>query len=118
VRHTVIAGLSTAAVALVVLQSVTGFGLERMVRPAARQAVAVREKQRSVQDPEEAKATTKKPVPVKLEEELELAKYNLSRTMWMHLAVTFTVLGALAAVSTIALESRGNKPPPKLVYHY
>jgi hypothetical protein len=111
-RHMIIAGLSTAAVALVVFQSVTGFGLERAVRQS------VRENQKLVELRERAQGNPRSLAEVKLEEDLALAKFNMSRTIWMHMAVTFAVLGALATVCSVALDGRGNKPPPKLVFHY
>ena len=44
-------------------------------------------------------------------EDQELAKFNLGRTMWMHLAVACTVFGALATIGSIVLESLQQQAP-------
>lgn len=112
VRHTVIAALGVAAVALVVIQSLNGFGLERAVRQVVREDPLV------VQVREAAKDNEAKRIVADQVEEQVLARFNLSRTTAMHLAVSFTVLGALMALGVLILERRGNKPPPKLLLHY
>lgn len=112
VRHTVIAALGVAAVTLIVIQSLNGFGLERAVHQV------VREDPELAKAREEAKGDEAKLIAVNQKEELALVKFNLGRTTAMHLAVLFTVIGSLAALGTIVLERRGDKPPPKLLLHY
>jgi hypothetical protein len=111
-RHTIIAALSVGALALIVIQSINGFGLERGAREV------VRENPGLVKAREAAKGDEWKLVALKQVEEDELAKFGLGRTSWMHLAVACLALGTLAAIGTILLDGRGNKPPPKLLLHY
>jgi hypothetical protein len=111
-RHTIIAALSVAALALVVIQSINGFGLERGARQVVRDNPTLAKTREAAQGSEWKLAT------VDQAEEDELAKFGLSRTLWMHLAVTCLALGTLAAIGTILLDGRGNKPPPKLLLHY
>jgi hypothetical protein len=110
IRHMVIAVLSVIAVALVVVQSLNGFGLERAVQQVVQERLA--------KEREEAKGDAVKGRVVDQKEEDELRKFRLGRTYWMHCAVLFTAFGALAAIGTIVLERRGSKPPPKLLLHY
>ena len=112
VRHTVIAALGVAAVTLVVIQSLNGFGLERGARQVVRENPALKAER------EAAQGNEAKLIAVKQKEEQELAKFGLGRTTAMHVAVLLTVLGSLAALGTIVLDRRGNKPPPKLLLHY
>jgi hypothetical protein len=112
VRHTIIAALSVAALTLVVIQSLNGFGLERGARQVVRDDPELKAKR------EAAQGSKWKLAAVEQEEEQALARFSLGRTTAMHLAVTFIAFGTLAAIGTILLERRGNKPPPKLVLHY
>lgn len=111
-RHMIIAALSVAVLALLVLQSIRGFGLERAVRECVEKDEGVSRMRN------EAQGNEWRLERVKYEEEKELARFNLSRTTWMHLAVACTTLAVLAAIGNILLENRGDRPPPKLKMYY
>jgi hypothetical protein len=111
-RYVIVAGLSVAALALLVIQSLSGFGLERAVKQVVRENPALKAERAAAQ------ADPWKNAVVDYKENEELKKFNLGRTIWMHLAVAFTALGALTAIGSILLERRGNKPAPKLLLHY
>jgi hypothetical protein len=111
-RHTVIAILAVVALSLVVIQSLTGFRIERSARQTARESPAV------VKEREEAQGIEWKLARADYYAEQELKRFDLERTIWMHLAVLCLALGTLAAIGAILLERRGNKPPPKLLLHY
>ncbi len=114
-RHLIIAGLSVAAVVLVFVQSMKGFGLERAVRQVVRENPTLVDERKAAEASEAKEARLR---VVEYKEELELAKFNLSRTIWMHLAVLCNALAAFAVLGYITLEKRGDKPPPKVMLHY
>jgi hypothetical protein len=113
-RHLIIAGLSVAAVVLIFIQSMNGFGLERAVKQVIRENPTLAAERKTA----ETEGNDWKLKVVEYKEEQELAKFNLSRTIWMHLAVLCNALAAFAVLGYITLEKRGNKPPPKVMLHY
>lgn len=112
-RRTVIAGLATLALLLVLVQLARGFGMERAIRAAVRE------------DPKIVEARTKaagSPALLAKAENQERAmvdrEYMLERTWWQDAALACNVLAVLAVCGSILLEKRGSKPPPKLLLHY
>lgn len=109
-RNTIIAGVASLALILLLAQWVNGFGLERAIKQHVTEQFADRR----------AKAETSPEALGKLEydEEQEFNKYGLEHTTWFYLAL-LCMLGAVLSVMTrAALDNRGNKAPPKFVLHY
>jgi hypothetical protein len=108
-RHVIIAALSVVALTLVVLQSLNGFSLERAAR------VSVRENPLLKAERTKAEGNEWKLAAVEHKEERLLTMMGLHRTIWMHLAVACLAFGTLAAIGSLLLERRGDKPPPKIL---
>ena len=51
-------------------------------------------------------------------EQEEFDRYHVEHTIWLNLALLFSALAVLAVMTRVALDNRGNRPPPKLVLHY
>ena len=79
---------------------------------------AVRNNPVLVKEREEAGVSQAKLSAVEYKEDQELAKYNLERTTWLYLAVTCNLLAVLAMLARMALDRRGDKPPPRFVIQY
>jgi hypothetical protein len=109
-RIPVLAGLATTALLLVVVQTVSGFGLERAMSRAVHASFA--------EAREQAAADTSAQKKVELDEDIELAKVDVQRTTWLYLVILLHLVVVLAMVGRAALERRGNRPPPRVVFQY
>lgn len=108
-RNSVIAILAGAALLLLAIEATRGFGLERAMDAAVAEKFA------------EARKEAKNPGDVdkvNFRQAQELAKYGLERTGWFCAVVVLHVLVLLAMLGRLALERRGNKPPPRIVVQY
>jgi hypothetical protein len=110
-RNAIVAGGAGLILLLLVIQWMNGFGMERAIREhIGEQFTAQREK--AANSPAEQK---------KLEEFTEsqaLLAFGVEHTTWMYLALACSALAVLAVMIRAGLEARGNKPPPKLLFHY
>jgi hypothetical protein len=112
-RKLVILVFSALALTFILIQVISGFGMERAVHQAVRNNPTI------VKEREEAGVSQAKLAAVENKEEQELAKYNLERTTWLYLAVTCNLLVVLAMLARMGLDWRGaDKPPPRLVIQY
>ena len=102
--------LATVAFILIFTLVLNGFGLQR----AARLQVAERYKD----ERKAAGASASALAEVDYKEQQELAKYNLERTPWLHLGLGLHLLAVLTIIGRVALDARGNKPPPRIVIQY
>ena len=109
-RIPVTAGLATVALLLVLIQVGSGFGLERAMRAAVND--------RLVPDRTANKENAATLAAIDFKAEQELARFNLERTTWLHLAILLNVLVVVAMVVRSVMERRGNRPPPRLVLQY
>jgi hypothetical protein len=109
-RNPVIAGLAALALGLLLIQMLNGFGLERALRSVV--AEQFNEARKAAGDSGAAQAR------IEFQEEQELAKYDLQRTTWLYLAVLLHVAAVLAITARAALDARGHRPPPRLVFQY
>ena len=109
-RNALVAALAVLMFVLLLAQMLNGFGMERAIR-----------RQISEQFAEQRAKVADKPhelEKLKYDEGQELDKYNLERTWWLYLALGCTGLATVAVLMRVALDRRGNKPPPKLLLHY
>lgn len=109
-RIPLLAGLATAALLLLLIQTASGFGLERAMRRAvAEQSAEARQKNAG-----NAAALDE----IEFNDDLELARVNLERTTWLYLVILLHLVVVLAMVGRAGLERRGDKPPPRVVVQY
>jgi hypothetical protein len=111
-RMTIIGTASGLAFFFVVAQVSSGFGMEQAIRKAVHDDPVL------VKAREEAGTSPAKLGTVKAAEEVEVAKYNIERTLWQDAALLCNLFAVLAVWLSICLEHRGNKPPPKILLHY
>jgi hypothetical protein len=111
-RKTVITVAGGLAFVFVVIQLSNGFGMERAIRKS------VRDNPEIAKAREEATGSPSKEAAVENRVDAEIAKFNLERTWWQDIAVVCLFVAVLAALLSIVLEKRGNKPPPKILLHY
>ncbi len=109
-RNAIVAGLAVLMFLLLLVQVLNGFAMERAIRQQIAEQFA--EQRAKVADKPHELAR------VKYDEEQELDKYNLERTWWLYLALGCTALAVVAVAVRVALDNRGNRPPPKLLLHY
>jgi hypothetical protein len=111
-RRTVIAVTAGLAFVLAVTLVSNGFGMERAIRDSVRtnpELVKLRE--------DAGGSLAKGDQADDLEANL-LRAYDVHRTWWQDVALTCLFLAVLSVLLAIALEKRGDKPPPRLVLHY
>ncbi len=111
-RKLVIVVFAGLAFAFILIQVISGFGMERAIHQSVRNNPAL------VKEREEAGVSQARLAAVENKEEQELAKYNLERTIWLYLGVTCNLLAVLAMLARMGLDHRGEKPPPRLVIQY
>ncbi|MDY3562213.1 zinc-ribbon domain-containing protein [Gemmata sp. JC673] len=109
-RNSIVAGCAALALIFLLWQLANGFGMERAIK----QHIAEQFSQRRA----EAADSPGKLEALEYEEAQELRKYDIERTTWLCLALMCNVLAVCAVVTRVALDNRGNKPPPKLLLHY
>lgn len=109
-RRELIAALALITFPLSLIQVLNGFGMERAIRKTVNDQFA---------EAREKAANDKATLPrIDYEAEVTYRSYNLERTSWMYLALLCNLLAVLAILTSLLLERRGNKPPPKLILHY
>ncbi|MCX8140321.1 MAG: zinc-ribbon domain-containing protein [Gemmataceae bacterium] len=109
-RRSILLAASAAALALFVLQTWRGWGLERALHQTVNERFA-----------QEWNEALPNPVHLALVEykiDQELRRYNLEHTWAQWLGLASLVLSVLALAATLALERRGQRPPPRLVIQY
>jgi hypothetical protein len=111
-RKTVVAGAAGLALAFVLIQLASGFGMDRAIRKS------VRDQPDIVKEREEAAGAPSKEAKVDNRVAAEIARFNIERTWWQDIAIYSLIAAVLAVVLSIVLDRRGNKPPPRVVLHY
>jgi hypothetical protein len=109
-RNFIVGMCALLALLLLIGQFLNGFGMER----ALRAQVAAQFEPQKVAAGESAAALEK----VNHDIEQALRGYDVERTTWAWLALTFLALGALAAVLRPCFEARGDKPAPRFLLRY
>src|SRR5205807_563278 len=100
-RAAILFGLAALALVLVLGQAARGFGMERAIRQAVREAPhIVKARQDAAGSPAELERV------VDMMERQELDKYDLRRTTWYYLGVGLTVLAVLGLVARAGLARR------------
>ena len=111
-RKTVVAGAAALALIFVLLQLANGFGMENAIRRSVRDHPDI------VKARQEAEGAPSKEAVVDNRVAAEIAKFNIERKWWQDIAIYSLIAAVLAVVLSIALDGRGDKPPPRLVLHY
>lgn len=110
-RRRLIVGVLTAfALALITIQAINGFGMEKAIKKSVADRFADERKDAG------ASAAAQAKVDFKIEE--EVAKYAVEYTTWAYLSFALLALAVLAAIARWALDRRGNKPPPRFLIEY
>jgi len=112
IRRLIILALAVASFLFLFSQVGRGLGMERAIRQTVRENPAL------AKEREEAGNSQWKLAALENREEQELAKYNLERTTWLYLGLTCNLLAVLAMLAHMALNRRGDKPPPRFVIQY
>lgn len=109
-RHAVIAGCATLALVMLLLQVAQGFSMERAIHRHIEREFADR-LEKAANSPAEL---------ARLEylEEQVYRSYNVEYTKWFYIAVISHIVAVAAIVLRLALDRRGDRPPPRLVLYY
>ncbi len=121
-RASVLASVSVALLALILIQSYAGFGLERGLHDVASQAAEAP----FVAVPAEGTGGAAKTVTTTVSDEqklrikrgLEYGKYELHTTFWYGLALGTHVFLTAVTLLRLWVERRGNRPLPRLSWNF
>jgi hypothetical protein len=111
-RKLVVAVLTAFALALIVIQVISGFGLQKAInRAVANDPVFVKER-------EAAGGSEAERARVEFRVEQEVARYGIEYTFWANLSILLLALAVVAVMASAGLDARGNKPPPRVMLQY
>ncbi len=109
-RHAVIASCATLALVMLLLQLTQGFSMERAIHQHIESEFADRL--------EKAASSPAELARLEYLEEQVFRSYNVEYTKWFYLAVMSHIVAVAASVLRLALNRRGDRPPPRLVLYY
>lgn len=112
-RAAITFGMIALALVLVLTQAARGFGMERAIYKAVREAPHLVEARQKA-----AGSAAEMERVADVMERQELDKYNLRRTTAYYLAVGMTFLAVAGIAVRAGLARRGTKPPPRIVVQY
>jgi hypothetical protein len=107
-RVAIVFGLSTIALLVLLVQTWSGFGLERSIERVVSEEFTKKR--------EEANGDQTKLKALRTEELTKIAAFKVERTIWLYLAIVLNILVVAAMLTRSWLEHRGNKPPPRIVF--
>ncbi|AWM36172.1 hypothetical protein C1280_03545 [Gemmata obscuriglobus] len=109
-RNSIVAGCAAVALLFLLWQLAHGFGMERAIQQQIAEEFAEKRAAAANSPADLAK--------VEYQEKQKFRAFDVEWTTWLYLALLCNVLAVGAVVTRVALDSRGNKPPPKLLLHY
>ena len=111
-RKLVIAALTAFGLSLIVIQVLSGFGMEKAIKRS------VAEEPTFVKAREAAGTSQAEREKVEFQVDQKVAEYAVDYTFWAHLSILLLALAVLAVILSAALDRRGGKPPPRIMLQY